>query len=139
MLMRLRPLRQHSRLALVASFALVLLLAQTLGPLHRVVHPHTETGYLTHIDGNHGVPASAAVEESAIDEGGGILSLLFASHQSDSDCRSYDQLCYFDAIADFVAPALALALQTFVLVLLAGLATARWHALFQARGPPFPR
>ena len=128
------------RLAWFASFALVLLLAQTLGLLHGVVHPDAKAAGLTHLAENLRAPAGTAVDEfSQPDEGRSLLSLLFAGHQSDSDCRAYDQLCHFDAIADFAAPALALVLQSFVLVLLAGLATARWHALFQARGPPSPR
>jgi hypothetical protein len=128
--------------------ALVLLLAQTLGLLHGLVHPDTkEAGHgaahgpgLAHVAENRHVPAAAAQGESVEhDPGHNYLSWLFAGHHTDTDCRAYDLLCHFDAIADFASPALALVLQSFVLVLLAGLATARWHALFQARGPPLPR
>ena len=131
-------MRRRRAVALVSAFALVLLLAQVLALLHGVVHPHATMTNQFQLDGDHEAPMAAALDESAVGEGRSFLSLLFAGHQSDSDCQAYDQLCHFDALADFAAPALLLALQSFVLVLLAGLATARWHALFQARGPPSP-
>ena len=140
MLIGRRQTGQHWALVWVASFALALLLAQTLGLLHGVVHPDAKAAGLTQVAENLRAPAGTVVDEFSLrDEGRRSLSLLFAGHQSDSDCRGYDQLCHFDAIAGFAAPALALVLQSSVLVLLAGLATARWHALFQARGPPSPR
>lgn len=142
----LRQSRRRRTLAWLVSFALVLLLAQTLGLLHGTVHAHAGAAETAQIHDGHLAHAHAAVGESADSrEGHGsheppsFLSLLFAGHQSDSDCQAYDQLCHFDALTDFATPALLLALQSFVLVLLASLATARWHALFQARGPPSPR
>ncbi len=127
-------------LASVILFLHFLLVAQTLGALHGAVHPGIRFAAATHVSESPQAPASTAGHGFAPDEKPhGVLSLLFAGHESDSDCRAFDQLCHFDAIADFASPALAPVLQTFVLVLLAGLATARWHALHQARGPPLPR
>ena len=140
--MGLRPSRPRHWLVWVAACAFLLLLAQTLGALHGVVHAEATaiaTGE-SHAASEHPDPMGKAPSRSAKSETGrSFLLLLFAVHESDSDCRAYDQLCHFDAISDFAYPALALVLQTFVLVLLAGLATARWHALHQARGPPLPR
>ncbi len=140
--MGLRASRPRRWLAWVAACALLLLLVQTLGALHGVVHADATaiaTGE-SQVAGDHPEPTSKAPYRSAKSETGrSFLLLLFAGHESDSDCRAYDQLCHFDAIADFASPALVLVLQTFVLVLLAGLAKARWHALHQARGPPLLR
>ena len=44
-----------------------------------------------------------------------------------------------DAAPSVAVVALPLSIQAFLLSLLSGLAVARWHALFQARGPPLPR
>ena len=124
----------------VILFAHFLLAAQTLGALHSAVHFDPKFKAPPHLSASLLVPANTAGKGVEADEKPhGVLSLLFSGHENDSDCRAYDQLCHFDAIGDFASPALALALQTFVLVLLAGLATARWHALHQARGPPLPR
>lgn len=127
----LQPFHQGGRRwPLVLAFALAVLLSQTLGLLHGMVHPHMAAGEQAH-----------SVQEQLQDSkaASGYLALLFSGHQSDSDCQTYDQLCHFDALIDVAAPVLPLVLQAFVLLFLAGQATARWHALFQARGPPSSR
>lgn len=136
-----QPLRRKGRRwPLVLAFALAVLLSQTLGLLHEVVHPHVPTGEQAHSAQKHLREALDGVGQPRHEAAGtGFLALLFSGHQSDSDCQAYDQLCHFDALVDFAAPVLPLVLQAVVLLFLAGQATTRWHALFQARGPPSPR
>ncbi len=108
-------------------FALALLLTQTLGLLHGVAHPS-----------NQGHPHSHA--EAQHDDGHeALLENLFSGHEQSADCHVYDQLSHSDGATDFVTGALPLVLQPLVYATLAGLACARWHAQFQARGPPSPR
>ena len=67
-----------------------------------------------------------------------LLADLFASHSEGSaDCLAFDQLSHFDTLVSF-SLALPMVLTPFQLTASAGLAVARWHAQFQARGPPFP-
>ena len=69
-----------------------------------------------------------------------FLSALWSGHEdAGDDCRIFDQLSHGDLAPLAPVPALPLALPTFLLSLLSGLATARWHAAFQARGPPLVR
>lgn len=69
------------------------------------------------------------------DHAGGMSS-LFAGHDDDSAaCMSFDQLGHFDVLMGYALP-VPLALIQLQLVLAHGLAVARWHAQFQARGPP---
>ena len=64
----------------VLGLALVLLLSQSLGQLHAVKHDWSA---------NH----HHAVHETRVAySGDGFLELLFSSHNSDSDCRLFDQL-----------------------------------------------
>lgn len=84
-----------------------------------------------------------AAAEAGVTSGGStgsssasFLTHLFSGHLVDADCRAYHQLSHFDAAPGIAAVALPLVLTPFLLSTLTGLATARWHALFQARGPP---
>ena len=105
---------------------LALLFAQVLGQVHGVVHGHSAGP--GHAQGHE--PAQESASASA-------LASLFADHDEDTaDCRVYDQLSHIDAMPGVIALALSLVIQPFLLSVLPGLATARWHALFQARGPP---
>jgi hypothetical protein len=107
-----------------SGLALALVLAQTLGLLHGVVHsPLAESAASAH-----------AVDSSTKPDT--WVERLFAGHSDESDCRVYDQLRHADAAPTLAAVALSLVLTPFVFSLLSGLAVARWHALFQARGPP---
>jgi hypothetical protein len=130
--------------------ALVLLVAQTLGLLHRIVHSPEAAHF--HIAASSDVGPAKATHARNGNAAHGFLAHLFighldnhSDHQSEgepdthpdrADCRAYDQLSHFDAAPGCVALALPLVLTPFLLATLAGLAVARWHALFQARGPP---
>ena len=113
---------------------LALLFAQVLGQVHGVVHGHSagpghEQGHEPAQEPPHETtPLSAAASE---------LASLFADHDEDTaDCRVYEQLSHIDAMPGVIALALPLVIQPFLLSVLPGLATARWHALLQGRGPP---
>lgn len=110
---------------------LVLLFNQTLGLLHGTVHGPangTVTSTVTAV-----LPA---METGRADS---FIGRLFGEHQAESDCRLFDQASHVDAMPGVPVVVLPLVLQAFVFSVLAGLAVARWHALFQARGPPLFR
>ena len=114
----------------VLAFALAMLFAQSLGLLHRAAAPATpapsHSSALHHVDG-HG------------EHGSSFLGKLFAGHASEEDCQSFDQLSHFDSASGLLVIGLSLVLSSVLCALLQGLACARWHAQFQARGPPSPR
>lgn len=121
----------------LAVLALVLLWSQSLGLLHGIVHgPSSAIGAATH------VAHVAHVADAVAQPGPGADSFFtrpFSGHRDDSDCRLYDQSSHFDAMPGLPVLALPLVLAPFVVSVLSGLALARWHALFQARGPPSVR
>lgn len=107
---------------------LVLLFNQTLGLLHGTVHgPMNGT-----------VTSAVMAIPPAIDthKADSLIGRLFGGHQAESDCRLFDQASHLDAMPGVPVVVLPLVLQASVFSVLAGLAVARWHALFQARGPP---
>jgi hypothetical protein len=102
-----------------------------MGLLHAVVHGHGHAHEYTHAEG--GEPPALHQEHG--DDG--VFAQMFSSHEDDSpDCRLFDQSSHCDAMAGLPPVVLPLAIAPFVFSVLAGLAVARWHALFQARGPP---
>ena len=113
---------------------LALLFAQVLGQVHGVVHGHSAGP--GHAQGHE--PAQEPPHETTpLSASASELASLFSDHDEDTaDCRVYDQLSHIDAMPGVIALALSLVIQPFLLSVLLGLATARWHALFQARGPP---
>lgn len=132
-----KPLPRGQRaLWAVALVMLALVLSQVLGLWHGIVHgpvtlAHTaHTAQATHT--LHAAPAAhAGVAEPWLGTHGG--------QAGSADCRLYDQCSHVDALVQVPALALPLVLTSFVLLVLAGLARARWHAHFQARGPPLVR
>jgi hypothetical protein len=124
-------MRQLGALIPMVVLALVLLLSQALGLLHGIVHgPSSATGHAVHVAHEMGEPDRDAER---------FFSRLFSGHEDDADCRLYDQSSHFDLMPDVPVLALPLVLQPFVFSVLPGLAVARWHALFEARGPPSVR
>jgi len=122
-----RPL---GRRALACVLVLALVWAQSLGLWHSVVHGGTFQG------------GRAGLTQLVVQDHGQVPSLmqrLFAGHQYDADCQFFDQHSHGDVLAGVVAAMAVLALPTPMLVASHALAVARWHALFQARGPPSVR
>ena len=136
-----KPLLQGQRaLWAVALLMLALLLSQTLGLWHGIVHgpvtlahtAHPAQATHTHTHTVHAAPAThAGMSEPWLGAHGG--------QAGSAECRLYDQCSHVDALVQVPALALPLVLTSFVLAALAGLARARWHAHFQARGPPLVR
>ena len=124
-------------LTVAVYFSIALLAAQTLGLLHGILHRPAaaaaayELSVQTQKAADDGFTAGRRGNGSA-----SFLTQLFSGHLGDADCRAYDQLSHFDAVAGGSALLLPLVLTPLLLSTLTGLATARWHALFQARGPP---
>jgi hypothetical protein len=116
------------RRSLCGVLLLALVVAQTLGALHRIVH----APLLAHLAS--GSAAFAGNADAARNPGG--LAALFSGHASEQGCDLYDQLSHADLLPAGVAP---LALPSVVVRLdVAGLcapALARLTA-FHARGPP---
>ena len=125
-------------LTVAVYFSIALLAAQTLGLLHGILHRPAAAAAAYEL--------SVQTQKAAADDGftagrsgnsdASFLTRLFSGHLGDADCRAYDQLSHFDAAAGGSAFLLPLVLTPLLLSTLTGLATARWHALFQARGPP---
>ena len=128
--------------ALVWALAIVLLFAQFLGQTHRVAHGQAAAGshgqaVELYQSRDRGYAQTEVHAEPHSHTARAVFALLFSSHEGDSDeCRALDQLSHFDAMPGVALLALPLVIQPFVLSVLPGLAAARWHALFQARGPP---
>ena len=109
------PRRPLARVVLAGLLVVALLWAQSLGLWHRQVHAGLSQATHTSVS---------------------VGSKLFSNHQSDTDCRLFDQLSHADGATALLAGAPALLALPEILRASHGLAVARWHALFQARGPP---
>lgn len=124
----IRPLRRPlGRMALAGLLALALVWGQGLGLWHRVVHRD-----LAHAATLLAVPSVASEAPGAW----GALERLFAGHRGDVDCQYFDQHCHGDVLALGATAAMALVPVPGLLLASHALAVARWHAQFQARGPP---
>jgi hypothetical protein len=118
------PLGRH---AVACVLVLALVWSQSLGLWHRVVHGEPFVG-------EHTVAAEFAEHDPV--PAPDLWNRLFAQHEHNADCQFFDQHSHGDVLTG-VAPAIAmLALPVPVLAASHALAVARWHALFQARGPP---
>jgi hypothetical protein len=109
---------------------LALLLSQTLGLWHSVVHGPihgASGGWAAQVFSGHG--AQGVHQDHGVKE-------VQGSTDDTPQCRLYDQCSHGDALIQLPALAPPLALTPLVLSVLAGLARARWQAYFQARGPP---
>jgi hypothetical protein len=138
-----------ARLWRITCLCVVLLVAQTLGQLHGLTHvtghspqPESQVSQVSPVSPVSPVPNGVLQRhaQETDDHGahGPLFDGLFASHNEGSaDCLAFDQISHFDTLVSF-SLALPMALTTFQLTASAGLAVARWHAQFQARGPPFP-
>lgn len=112
--------------------ALAVLVAPTLGHIHRVVHgPHVELAHELAADHDHDHDHAGEGQHSR-----GWLTALFGHDEADSGCRLYDQLGQGDSLLTVAALSLPLVLPCFLIRQSQGLALVRWSALFDARGPP---
>lgn len=120
------------RRGLLWTLLWALLLAPTLGYMHRVVHgPQVVIGHERAAQHGHG--------EAGDCDHGSWLAGLFAAHEDEGSCRLFDQVSHSDALAGLPVLVLPLVLCTFLLRRFQGNAVARWAASFDARGPPVLR
>lgn len=125
---------------LVLLLVPALLLAQALGLVHGVQHarldggPVLQASHAVQALADHAAPAATAAAAEACDD-----SHDHGGHDAPT-CRLVDQLMHGDIAGS--SPVLAVPVLQPPLALLqalAGLALARWAALFDARGPPASR
>ena len=116
---------------------LALLLAQMLGLMHGTLHGSgvhaVNKATLAVVTGSTRVDAQHSALHA---EGKGLLASLFSSHNSEADCRLYDQASHGSAALHVASLALPVVLPSFAVAIFEGEALARWAALFDARGPP---
>lgn len=121
-----------ARRAAIAALLVVLVLAQTLGWIHRALHGDPPGS------GRPVVVAAASEPAPGASAHGGVLHDLFGSHAEPTDCRLFDVLgqpgCATPPLVlpPVILPAARVALSHADFV-------ARWAALFDARGPPATR
>lgn len=123
--MKFRAWRQAQAL-LVVLVLLLVSLHQSLGLLHGVMHglgARAVAAPLQAVPGEHDLRA-------------GLLEWFGDHEEGDAHCRLLDQSSHCDALTSLPLLKLPLVVTPFVFSVTAGLALARWHALFQARGPP---
>jgi hypothetical protein len=118
------------RRLLAVVLVLALLWAQSLGLWHGVVHD----GH-----GQRGAVASQQVHGEDHATAPSALVAPFFSHEDAADCLFFDQLSHGDAVTLVHVLPLAPAPLPAQLGLRHACFVARWHARFQARGPPFLR
>lgn len=107
-----------------------LLVAQTLGLAHRVVHPGGAVAGVEHTHAHtHGHEHESGHHPS-------LLAALFAGHDEAPDCRLYDQLSHADLLPALPVAVPALHPPALQLACHAAGFVARRSALFDARGPP---
>jgi hypothetical protein len=122
---------RFSRSVLAAWVVLALLWAQILGQGHGVVHiGHTQPSVVA------SVQAQGAKHAPSIPS---VIARLFPSHEDAADCLFFDQLSHGDAVVPVLSLTLPLAGIPVLMQCSHALFIARWHAQFQARGPPFFR
>jgi hypothetical protein len=128
---------RRRRMVPILLLGLALVSVQTLGLLHRVVHAPALSAALQGDVGGLQAPdrVTARVAEGSA-AATDFLAQLFASHQTGSDCRSYDQLSHGDSAAGVSAQVLPLVLPVLRPFVVAVDTLVRRPALVQARGPP---
>lgn len=115
--------------------ACALLLAQTLGLMHGVVHsPQKAVNDRAAVGFQY--DQKSALQVAAGPATGNWVNALFSSHHGDNDCRLFDQTSHGSAAPQVAAPAMPVVLPPLAVAIFQGEALARWAALFEARGPP---
>lgn len=141
------PFTRSQQLLLNWLLACTLLVAQTLGLMHGVVHglqsasgPRVSTSLqaVTRIDPAQQVAQAAQRVQagaSAISAASWV-NALFSSHNGENDCRLYDQASHGSIVPQVAVLALPVVLPPLAVAIFQGEALARWAAFFDARGPP---
>lgn len=117
--------------ALMAS----LVLAQTLGLMHRSVHsPAVHMGHAQDVKRSDPADYSEAAKTSANDSG--WIGSLFAHQDGDTTCRLVDAQSSFEGVFFAKAPPVVAQPAIHSVAFSRITSTARAVALFEARGPP---
>ena len=117
---------------LAVPLVCALLLAQTLGFMHGLVHgQQISAARMVSVRMQITPPAETAAHP--------WVAALFYSHQGDNDCRLYDQASHGSAALGVSAVALPMFMPSLAVAFFNSEALARWAALFDARGPPLTR
>jgi hypothetical protein len=119
--------------------ACALLLSQTLGFMHGVVHVPIHGPYKAATAAGSNVQLALQSASAAGEPSANWVDKLFSSHHGDNDCRLFDQASHGSAAPQVVALALPVVLPPIAVAIFQGEALARWAALFDARGPPLTR
>ena len=112
------------------TLAWALLLAQTMGLMHGVVHGNGRSAQ------EHPPHSLAHPDSPGHPAHDNWLTSLFSSHDSEPDCRLYDQASHGSAAPAVASASLPEVLPSRQVAIFQGEALARWSALFDARGPP---
>ena len=116
--------------------ACALLLSQTLGFMHGVVHGPIRESYTAATAASSNAQLALQSASEAGEPLGHWVDALFSSHHGDNDCRLFDQASHGSAAPQVAALALPAVLPSLVVAYFEGEALARWATLFDARGPP---
>ena len=131
------PVRSLARL-LMGYLAVTLLLVQTLGFMHGVVHakPHDAVHERLLPLHQHADHADHPGHADHAHHTCTWFEALFSSHDGNADCRLFDQASQGDAAPALVQFSLPSLPPSVVVAIFQREALARWAALFDARGPP---
>ena len=132
----LRPPARSMAWFLVGYLACALLLAQTLGLMHGVVHSREHVAVSEHHVQVPDAEHSYAHGDEELHPGGWLESLFSSHDDGDADCRLFDQASHGSAAPAFVQSSLPTLPPSVAVAIFQGEALARWAALFDARGPP---
>ena len=136
---------------LATPLVFALLTAQLLGLMHLIMHapqagrhangvahqPSLPVSVHRHVHASQGHDHDHGDEDPAADgRSGGKLAALFDGHDSDGDCRLFDQASHGHGAVMIATVFLPMALRTAISGLALGDARARRAAFFDARGPP---
>lgn len=121
----LAPSSLAVRRSVFALLLVALVLVQTLGLMHRIVHLHGRSQ-----------PADVPAVSADSGNSESWVKALFEGHDSERDCAQYDQLSHGDLAWDSTVPAAHVAAGLPVVVHHPGWHLAAQAAGFLARGPP---
>lgn len=112
----------------IGVLALALVLAQSIGLIHRIAHAPLLTN-------DHA--------QRVVDAPDSLVELLFVDHHDgngngngNAKCHLFDQSNHLDGLCDISAVVLPTQFAAAIPAAFAGLFTVRWLAAFHARGPP---
>jgi hypothetical protein len=133
--MMLRGVSLRALRCFAAALMVSMVLAQTLGFMHRIVHsPAAHMGgaqEAMHVDATDGSESSKISDSNS-----GWIGSLFAHQDGDSTCRLVDAQSSFDGAFFAKAPPVIAQPATHSVAFSQITSTARAAALFDARGPP---